>query len=384
MDRLKIAEVVTRMDWGGSPDIIMTICTALDKTRYDIKLIIGPTEHPSVSTKKFLEEFKNNLIVVPWLRRDINPWRDLFAFFRLYSIFRREKFYLVHTHTAKAGALARPAAYLAGTRRIIHMPHGHNFYGYFNPVTSRLLIFIERFLSRFTTKIVVLSESEKRDLVEFGVAEKSKIRGITSGLSLGPKDRDSDLRESKRMEFNLSSAQKIVGMVSRLEPVKGPSYFIRAVRGIAEENPQVKFIIVGDGSLRRRLERDVKRWGLNGRVIFTGWRDDVLDIISFLDILVQPSLNEAIGRVLIEAQGMGVPVVATRVGGIPEVVRENITGLLVPSRDSEKLKLAISSLLKNEKLRNAMSAAAREWVSERFSVKKMVSEIDSIYSEVAQ
>ena len=382
MIKLKVAQIVTRMDWAGPPDIIRTFCESLDRDRYDIRLITGPTKNPSCSTVKFLEEFRDNVITIPWLIRDVNPVFDILALVSLCRIMARERFDIIHTHTSKAGALGRLAAYLCGSRRTVHMSHGHIFYGYFSPLSSGLVVLIERFLSALTAKFTVFSESEKSDLMKFAVSAPDKVTVVTSGFDLGFKNTGAGNGREKKRQLGFGDSQRMVGMVSRLEPVKGAEYFVSMACKIAETDTGVSFIIVGEGSLRGKLENMVKERGLGGRIMFTGWRDDVLDIISFLDILVQPSLNEAVGRVLIEAQGLGVPVVAAHVGGIPEVVRHGVTGLLVPPGNADELTAATLSLLRNDDMRSEMSARAKEWVDDKFSAKKMVAEIDSVYREV--
>lgn len=381
MKNIKVAEVVTRLDWAGSPDIIRIICSRLRERGYSVKLITGRVRHPSENTKQFLQEFKDDIITVPWLVRNINPVFDCLALLNLYLIFKKERFDIVHTHTAKAGALGRIAAYLSGVRRIIHMPHGHNFYGYFNPAVSRLVVSAEKFLSRFTNRFVALSELEKEDLVKFGVSEAARITVVPSGMDLGFKNIDRKNAAEKKAQLGFTGRQKIAGLISRLEPVKGPMYFIEAARKVAGKLNDVKFIVVGEGSLHEKLESRVKELGLEDKVVFTGWRDDVLEIISFLDILVQPSLNEAIGRVLIEAQGLGVPVVATKVGGIPQIVRDGVTGILVEPEDADGLALAVCGLLEDDARRLAMSKQAREWVDEKFSADMMMEKIESLYGE---
>lgn len=382
MKKIKIAQIITRMDWAGSPDILRMICRGLPGEAYDLTLISGPTRFPSRQTREFLQDFPGSrLIILPCLRRDINPFFDLPAFFRLYAILAKGKFDIVHTHTAKAGALARPAARLAGCRCIIHMPHGHNFYGYFNPLFEKLIILAERFLSGFTDKFMVLSELEKIDLIKFKVAAAQRITVVSSGLDLDFKKISHDSALEKRKEFGFTPGQMIVGMVSRLEPVKGPVYFVRACAELQKKYPQLRFIIVGDGSLRPQLEKLAGRLNLQEKLVFTGWREDCLEIIAFLDILAQPSLNEAIGRVLLEAQGLGVPVVATKVGGIPEVVKDGESGILLPQQDHQALARAISQLIDDPAKRLAMSKSAVSWIDEKFSSRKMLREIFGLYQE---
>lgn len=382
MQKIRIAQIITRLDWGGSADIIRILCESLPADKYEIKLIVGKTLHPADKTKDFFNKFKDNIIPVPWLKRDINPLFDFLALLNLCLILKKKRFDIVHTHTAKAGALGRLAAHLAGNRKLIHMPHGNNFYGYFNPVVSRAVVWIERFLSRYTTVFVTLSELEKKELIEYTVAPAQKIKVVPSGLDLEFKNIDFNSCQAKKMDFGFNPEQKIVGLISRLEPIKGVQYFIEAIPEVIKNNNEAAFLIVGEGSLRRKLEDRARELGVSGKVIFAGWREDILEVISFLEILVQPSLNEAIGRVLLEAQGLGVPVIATSVGGIPEVVKDGITGILVPAKDTKQLALAICRLLEDSQIRLAMSKNAREWIDEKFSAAKMIRELDSLYKEI--
>lgn len=382
MSKIKIAEIITRLDWGGSPDIIRILCQSLNRDKYEVKLIAGMTRYPTDKTRKFLEEFKDNFISVPCLRREINPFFDALALFKLCRILAKEEFDIVHTHTAKAGALGRLAAHFSGSRRIIHMPHGNNFYGYFNYFTSKLVILAERILSRYTSLFVALSNLEKRELIEYAVAPEEKIRVVNSGLDLEFKNIGQDDAFLRKRSFGFDSNQRVVGMVSRLEPIKGPEYFIESIPQIIKKSIDTAFLVVGEGSLRKKLEKRAKELGLKDRITFLGWREDILKIIAFLDILVQPSLNEAIGRVLLEAQGLGIPVVATSVGGIPEIVRDGVTGILVPPKDSERLAEAVSGLLLDEEKRSGMSRKSKEWVDEKFSAQRMLKDIDTIYQEI--
>jgi len=375
MKKIKVAEVVTRLDWGGSPDIVRITCKYLDPGLYDIRLVTGPTKYASERTKRFLGEMGGRVIIVPHLIRDVNPFKDFIALVSLYRLFRREKFDVVHTHTAKAGALGRMAASLASVPVIIHTPHGHNFYGYFGPVFSSFILLVERFLTRCTDRIIALTALEKRDYEAFNVAKPEKVNLIYQGLEIETDAALATDREGVRRELGLKTDEKVVGMASRLEPIKGPQYFVEAAKYIAEKFPGVKFVMVGEGSLRKSLEEKIASLGLKDRFILTGWRDDVRRMISAFDILVLASLNEAVGIVLIEAQAEGVPVVATNVGGIPEIIKDGETGILVKPADPEELARAIAGLLSDDRKRAAMSEAGREWVKGRFEARAMADEV---------
>lgn len=382
--KIKIAQVITRLDWGGSPDIVRIICTHLEPESYDVMLVTGSTKYPTVRTRGFLEKFSGRTVIIPRLKREINLLMDLSALVSLYLLFRREKFDIVHTHTAKAGVLARLAAYFARVPVIIHTPHGHNFYGYFGICMSKIIIAVERFVARFTDRIIVFTELEKKDFIRFRVADTEKVSLIYQGLELERYTQVNIDKVKSKKAFGIAVDEDVIGMIGRLEPIKGPGYFVEAAEEVAKKFTKTKFIVVGEGGLRQRLENQVEGMGLKDRFIFTGWREDIPEILSIMDILVLPSLNEAVGIVLIEAQVLGVPVVATNVGGIPEIVIDGMNGILIPPRDPQALAQAVVKLLKDEALRRKMGDAGREWVRDRFSVESMIEKLEKLYKDLKE
>lgn len=380
MKKIKIAQVITRMDWGGSPDVLRSLCQKLDPEIYDLRIFIGKTIHPTDKTRLFLETFKEQVTFIPELIRDISLGNDWQAFKKLLGIFRREKFDIVHTHTAKAGVLGRLAAKRAGVPVIIHTPHGHNFYGYFNIFISRIIIQIERRLAVFTDRIIALTELEKCDYFKFKVADRKQTVLVYLGLDLD-KFLAKDTDKIKSI-FQINSQERVVGYVGRLEPIKGPQFFIEAARMCLRQDSSLRFILVGEGSLRQELEKKVVSWDLSDKIIFAGWQEDIAAIMSILNILVLPSLNEAVGIVLIEAQALGIPVVASKVGGVPEIIKDKQTGILVEPADPRALSSVVMELINDSPRMELMSKAAKNWVRDRFRSENMVEKISGIYQEV--
>lgn len=377
--KIKIAQVITRLDWGGSPDIFRVLCSRLDPELYDITLIIGDTKAPTQKTKEFLEGFKGRTVIIPQLKRDIDPVNDIAAFRRLYSIFRKGRFDIVHTHTAKAGALGRMAASFAGAPVIIHTPHGHNLYGYFSPAASAMIAGTEKFLTRFTDEIIALTELERSDYISSGVAGDGKVSVIYQGLELDKFTRDWKSAFNLKNVLKIRPEDRVVGLVGRLEPVKGSDVFIEAAALIIKKRPDVRFVVAGEGSLRSVMEKRAAELGISASIIFAGWREDIPDVISLMDIMVLPSLNEAVGIALIEAQAEGIPVVASRVGGVPEVVRDGKTGILVPPSDPAAIADAVIGLLDDKPKCAAMGEAGKAWVRDRFKAEDMVKKTSELY-----
>ena len=251
--KIKIAQVITRMDWGGSPDIVRILCERLNPDKYEVWLLFGETKYPSKKTEDFFGRFKNRIVVVPELKRDICPISDLAAFLRLYFLFLKHRFDIAHTHTAKAGFLGRIAARFAGVPMIAHTPHGHNFYGYFGRVASWLVVWLERFAACFTDKFIVLTKLEKKDIIAYGVSREDKIAVVPSGL---------ELEEYSLQKKDTGRKDIVVAMVGRLEPVKGPGYFVEAAGLVLKEFPEARFMLAGDGSLKDSLKNRLKDWAL--------------------------------------------------------------------------------------------------------------------------
>jgi glycosyltransferase involved in cell wall biosynthesis len=380
--KIKVAQVITRLDWGGSPDIFRVLCEHLNPGIYDITVIVGETYNLSARTKRFLRMFHGRTISVPPLKRDIDISSDTIALAQLYGIFRKERFDVVHTHTAKAGALGRLAAGLARVPAVVHTPHGHNFYGYFSPGASSAIMKIEKFLAKFTDRIVALTELEKSDYVNFGISNPGRISVIYQGIDLDKFARDRKDTRDLKSALGIRSEDPVIGMAGRLEPVKGSMFFIEAASEISKKFPEARFIVAGEGSLRIAMENRSRELGLSQKIIFTGWIEDMREVLPVFDVMVMPSLNEAVGMALIEAQAQEVPVVATKVGGIPEVVIDNKTGILVPPSDPAGMAGAVCGLLADKKRRAEMGEAGRMWVYDKFNAEAMADKTSALYMEI--
>ncbi len=280
---------------------------------------------------------------------------------------------------AKAGVLARIAARLAGIKIVVHTPHGHNFYGYFDPFFTKLVIWLERQMSRITDKIICLTELEKSDFLKFRVAPEEKLTVIYQGLELEKYRNTAVDKAVLKRSLGIRREDLVVGFIGRLEEIKGPEYFVRAAAK-ATSGDNITFLIIGEGNLRDKLKNLAEALGIAGKTVFTGWREDIPQILAAIDILVQPSLNEAVGIALLEAQAAGVPVVASRVGGVPEVVKDGFSGILVPAKDTDALAAAINLLSSQPQTRSAMATYASEWVKGRFSLDAMVEKTAGLYA----
>lgn len=381
-EKAKIAHIITRLDLGGSAENTLFTATFLDKKRYEVSLIYGETVEGVADEIKRAEASGVRMVFLKELVRHLHPWLDLVAFFKLYRLIRRERYDIVHTHSSKAGALGRLAAFLAGNRKIVHTPHGHVFYGYFGPMANRSVIWIERFLGKKTDRLITLTHRGKEEHVGFKIMPQGKIVPVYSGIILDAFRNFSPSPEKMPPVLKNLPVGPRIGLLARLVPVKGHHYLLRAVPHVLQEMPEARFFLAGDGPLRKALEKESRDLNISTSVFFLGALEDARSFISQMDVLVLPSLNEGMGRVLLEAQAMGKPVIGSSVGGIPEVIREGETGLVVPPKDPEALAKAILDLLKDRKRCQAMGEAARIWVDGKFGVEEMVSKISRLYEEI--
>lgn len=385
----KVIHIITRLDMGGSSQNTLLSCRGL-AGGYDLILVHGPSHESRMAdleiknvNDQVLTLIKNGVavITVSSLVRRINPLNDLRALLSIFKLMVRENPDIVHTHSSKAGILGRLAAKLSGVSHIIHTPHGHVFFGHFGPLASRVFLLIERLFDHMTDCLVALTEGEKQDYVTLRVAREGKIVKIHSGTDVERFMATAIEAKAKKISLNLNPADVVIGTVGWLLPIKGPVYLLRAMGIVWKAFPDVKLVYVGKGDLEERLKAEAARMGVSDRVRFLGWREDVAEIMQTFDVFVLPSLNEGMGRVIVEAMAAAKPVVASRVGGIPDLVKNGENGYLVKPADPTALADAIQKLLKSGKLRRKMGEKGRQ-LAGGFGVANMIEKLDHLYSRL--
>jgi glycosyltransferase involved in cell wall biosynthesis len=319
-----------------------------------------------------------------WLRdlqRPVRPAADLRAARALSQVIRARRPVIVHTHLAKAGTLARLAARRNRVPLIIHTFHGHVLEGYFSPAVTRAFVAIERGLARWTDAFIAISPQIRDQILALGVGRPSQWHVVPLGLELDPIIRSTMTRAEARRRLGLDPNRPLVANVGRLVPIKDHSTFLRAAADVVRSHPDVTFVIAGDGELRASVESEARRL-LPERVRFLGWVHDLATLYAALDLVVLTSRNEGTPVALIEAGAAGKAVVATSVGGVPDVVRDGKTGLLAPAGDPRAVAMQIAALLDDSSRAAAMGRAGREWVRDRYSVQRLVADTASLYREL--
>ena len=372
--------VIARLNVGGPASHVVWLAAGLKKAGYTVDLVCGQVSQGEGDMAAIATERGIEPIVIPELRRELHPWRDLVAGFKLLRLIRRSRPEIVHTHTAKAGILGRWAALLGRVPAILHTYHGHVFHSYFGPFKTRLVILLERLTARITRAIITLSPHLRDEIVQVHrIATADRIRVVPLGVDLThlATCRDS-LRGRFRATHNIPTNVPLVGIVGRLVPVKNHQLFIEAVSHVIRELPEAHFAIVGDGTLRGALETRAALLGLADRIRFTGWTRDLASVYADLDVTVISSLNEGTPVSLIESLAAGCPVVATDVGGVRDLLNDEPGTTLVPSGDATRLARAIVDALREPIPMAEVSAR----ICERFSVGRLVTETAALYERL--
>jgi sugar transferase (PEP-CTERM/EpsH1 system associated) len=362
---VKVMQIVHDLDYGGMQRVVVDLCLHFDRAQFQMHACclngLGPNA----------DELKQ--AGIPCFLVKKNPGLDYTLPIRLARLFRKQRVQVVHTHGINPFFYGTLASILAGRPITIQTDHARGIF----PVARREMA-SERILARFTDRIIAVSEGVKADLVRYEHIRPEKIQVIYNGID-GQKFRAPVDTRAKRNELGLPLHAVVVGVGVRLTEQKGITYLIQALAKLAPAHPDIRLLIVGDGALRRKLEKLSEEVGVRGQVVFTGFRDDMGDILQAMDIYALPSLWEGHPLVLLEAMAAGKPVVATDIPGSREVVVQGQTGMLVPPQDSEALAQALSLLVQDQTLRERMGREGSRAFEERFRVERMVTEYEGLY-----
>jgi len=382
----KILHIITRLDMGGSAQNTLLTCLKLSR-KYEMVLVCGLSQESNMTdsergaVKGLINDARANgvtIVQIPSLLRRISPVNDIRALYDLVRIIKTVKPDVVHTHTSKAGILGRMAAKIARVPIIVHTPHGHVFFGHFGPIPSRIFLWVERFFAPLTDRVVALTDRESRDYTDLDVYPGEKLVKIHSGVDVKKFKQVPVGAVEKKRSLGLNQNVLVVGFIGWLLPIKGPMHLLKAMEDVWQDHDDTILVFIGKGDLDVDLRAEALKAGASGRVNFLGWRNDIDEILPIFDIFVLPSLNEGMGRVLVEAMAAGKPIVASNVGGIPDLVENDHNGLLVPPGDEKALAAAIRQLINDPEKAKLMGQSGRERCRQ-FSLEGMVAKLDNLY-----
>jgi glycosyltransferase involved in cell wall biosynthesis len=389
--RRRVLRVIARLNVGGPARHSVILNTGLAHRGFETLLLHGTVRDGEASFDHLAEQQRLRTVRITALGRRIRFLDDVRAFVGIWRTLRQFQPDIVHTHTAKAGALGRLAAalrnvFLPVDRKIVvvHTFHGHVLQGYFGPIGTRAARMAERLLSSVTDCTIAISELQRRDLVErFRVAPASRTVVVPLGLDLSPLLAQTSRDRARARQVDVNYTEFVVGFVGRLVPIKNVDLLIEAIAMVRSELPGIRFVITGDGPERDRLERRARDAGVFDISTFQGWQEDLAAVYARLDLLALTSSNEGTPVALIEAMAAGVPVVATAVGGVADVVQDHVTGLLT----EESARSVADSILETARAPEAASdrtQRAREFVAANFSDRTLVDRISMLYENLVQ
>ncbi len=382
-ERVKVLRVIARLNVGGPALHVAYLSAGLADRGYDTTLVAGRVGAGEESMAFVAERRGVRIETLDDLHREIAPLRDLRTILRLSRLIRRERPAILHTHTAKAGAVGRIAALLAGDARppvIVHTFHGHVLRGYFNPALTTGFRLLERALAHVATTLVAVSPEVRDDLVALGIAPASKFTVVRLGIELDERvDYAEEERQATRRLLGIPPEAFVVGWIGRMTAVKRTEDIARTLRALANRGVDAYLCLVGDGPDCARLERRMHELGVAKRCLFVGYQENVARFYDAIDALLLTSVNEGTPVSVIEALAAGRPVVATRVGGVSDVVRNGVDGFLVEVGDVESLAGRLAELAGDPDLRAQMGKAGRAHVVERYAVERLVDDVDRLY-----
>jgi glycosyltransferase involved in cell wall biosynthesis len=370
--KVKVVQIIARMNVGGPAVIVADLMRSIDSSKVEQVLITGYCDE---SEADYLETVATDIKAtrIAGLGRSVSLGADIRAFFALVGMIKKIAPDVIHTHTAKAGVLGRLAAILAGPRaKRVHTFHGHLLHGYFSGWKVKLVIAIEKFLARRTDVLVAVGNQVKNDLLAAGIGKADQYRVFYPGLVEPAKV----AKEVARKQFEMSDGDIYVAYVGRMTAIKRPDRLMDTAAQIKERNLPVKFIVAGEGDLFEATKRDAAARDLPVR--FLGWRKDIGAFFAASDIAILTSDNEGIPLTLIQAAQASLPIVATGVGSVSDIVVHEVNGYLV---DSEPAALAdaLQKLAIDPVLRGIMGSAGRERASRYFSLEKMSQDHTELY-----
>jgi glycosyltransferase involved in cell wall biosynthesis len=381
---IRVLRVIARLNVGGPALHVSYLASGLAARGYETTLVAGEVAPGEESMEHVAAGRGVEIVRLRGLSRELSPVQDLIAAWRLATIIRRVKPDVIHTHTAKAGAVGRAAALAAGRPRpvVVHTFHGHVLRGYFGTVGSLVFRVIETVLARATDRLVAVSPEVRDELVGLRVAPAEKFDVVRLGIELEPRVRFEGDRGEVRRRVGIPADKYVVGWFGRMTAVKRTEDLLTMLTGLRERGIDALLLLVGDGTDRAALEQRAHDLGIVRSCVFLGYQEDVAPWYAICDAVVLTSASEGTPVTIIEALAAGRPVVSTRVGGVPDVVDEGETGFLVRRGDTHAMAERLELLARNPERAQAMGETGRTRVLERYAVSRLVDDIDRLYREL--
>jgi len=367
----RVAQVVTQAELGGAQKHIVFLCEELVDRGYEVDVFAAPGKW----LKEELDSKGINFIEVPSMVREISFAKDLKTLFSLYRIFKKRDYDVVHCHSSKAGLLARIAARLAKTKKIVFTAHGFVFNEPMSELKRKIYIFLEKVGAVFGHEIITVSKKDYDCALEYKLANKNNLIYIPNAIEKVDKE---DLREPEELKNQLGIDDEfIIGTVANFYETKGHVYLIEAVKRLYDEGYKFKTLFVGAGILFDEMKELCRGYsGFN----FLGSRKDNYDLINIFDVFVLPSIKEGMPITVLEAMTLKKPVLCTKVGSLTDMIHDNLNGFIVESKSSEELYNRLKWILENKTVLNEVGENGYKYVEENFTMDKFMKDVLNVYN----
>ncbi|WP_372519250.1 glycosyltransferase family 4 protein [Candidatus Ruminimicrobiellum ovillum] len=376
MNKIKVAVIITKLELGGAQKVAISVCEKIDKTKFEPFLICGCGGILDEETKN-----KIRVIFVKDLVREINPVKDLKSLFSIYKILKQEKPGIVHTHSSKAGIIGRFAARMCGIKNIIHTIHGFSFNDTQSFLKKNLFIFLEKIGAKISKYLIPVSVENTTKGLKNNIGKKEQYHYIRLGIDIENFKNFKD-KPSLKKELNIDEKDFLVTTIGPFKPQKNLPDFIKIAKDISENHKNFKFVIVGDGTLRKSFEQLIKEYNISDKIFLLGWRRDISNILNSSDFFVMTSLWEGLPISTIEAMCCGLSPVVNDVDGQREIIKNDFNGFLVKPYDIKTTEEKILLLAHNKQLKNTLSINAKNSIDYTFSIDYMIKKHEELYSSL--
>jgi glycosyltransferase involved in cell wall biosynthesis len=390
---IKVLRIINRFNLGGPTYNVAYLSKYLPE-EYETLLVGGVEDETEASSDFIVNNLGLKPVIIPEMRRSINPLNDYIAYKKLVEIIKSYKPDIVHTHASKAGTLGRLAAAACNVPVIVHTFHGHVFHSYFGKIQTTIFKNIERYLAKKSSAIIAISEKQKHELADIHkITSHDKITVVPLGFDLSKFQENTEAKRiSFRKRYQLDDDEIAITIVGRLVPVKNHNLFLEGIKAVSEKtSKKIKAFIVGDGESRQAIEQKAKDLQIEyttevntekAILTFTSWIKEIDEVLAGSDIIALTSFNEGTPVSLIEAQAANKPIVTTDVGGIENVVLVNHTALMCKNNDIEGFSEQLLQLIENDELRKMLSVSGWAHVKEKYHYTRLTQDMANLYAHL--
>lgn len=374
MQKIKICYIITKSNWGGAQKYVFEIANSLDRNIFDIVVALGGNG----ILKEKLENVGIEVITIPNLERDISFSKEIAAFKFLYNLFKERHFDIVHLNSSKIGGLGSLTARLAGVTKIIFTAHGWAFNENRSFISKTIIKFLYWLTILMSDKTIAVSEKIRERVLSWPFIKK-KIFVVHNGVKEIDFYEKNEAR-TKLTEINqkLKKEKFLIGTIAEIHPIKGLDILINSIKKTGSEI-NAQFVIIGEGEIRAELEKQISENNLQEKIILTGFLDNAAKYLKAFDLFILPSRSEAMALVILEAGLASIPVITTKVGGLPEIISDENFGKIVEPENENALAIAIIDAIKNESWRKNSAENLQNKVLKNFSHSQTLQKTLEIY-----